>query len=110
MSAAAVDPLFDPEVNEHPHEYYAQLRTTDPVHRIPGTNTFLVTRMDLIHEVVAKTGVYSSVSAKFLHVHGNGDAPGLRGVGPGAEDIDLESAGQVLATADPPDHGRQRKV
>jgi cytochrome P450 len=110
MTAAAVDPLFDPDVVESPHEYYAQLRETDPVHRIPGTDTFLVTRMDLIHEVVAKTGVFSSVSAKFLHVHGHGDRPGLRGVRPGDESIDLESAGAVLATADPPDHGRQRKV
>jgi cytochrome P450 len=110
MADTAGDPLFDFDVVEQPHEYYAQLRETDPVHRIPGTETFLVTRMDLIHEVVAKTGVFSSVSARFLHVHGNGDRPGLRGVRPRDDDVDLERAGAVLATADPPDHGRQRKV
>jgi cytochrome P450 len=109
MPDTAVDPLFDPDVVEHPHEYYAQLREHDPVHEIAGTGTFLVTRMDLIREVVAKTGIYSSVSTRFLHVHGNGAAPGLRGVGPDAAELDA-SAGQVLATADPPDHGRQRKV
>ena len=109
MPDPAVDPLFDPDVVERPHEYYARLREQDPVHEIAGTRTFLVTRMDLVHEVVAKTGVFSSVSARFLHVHGSGDAPGLRGVGPDAAEID-PSVGQVLATADPPDHGRQRKV
>jgi cytochrome P450 len=105
---AVVDPLFDPAVVEEPHAYYSQLRETDPVHEIPGTGTFLVTRMDLIREAVARTGDFSSVSARFLHVHGHGETPGLRGVSLDAE-IDT-SQGMVLATADPPDHGRQRKV
>ena len=73
-----VDPLFEPEVVEDPHGYYAQLRATDPVHELPGTGTFLVTRMDLIHEVVAKPSVYSSVSGRFLHHRVNG---GRRGSG-----------------------------
>ena len=105
-----VDPLFDPEVVEDPHGYYAQLRATDPVHELPGTGTFLVTRMDLIHEVVAKPLVYSSVSGRFLHHRVNGGAPGLRSPSP---DIDIDTdggVGAVLATADPPDHTRQRKV
>jgi cytochrome P450 len=107
---AVIDPLFDPEVVEDPHEYYAQLRTMDPVHELPGTNTFLVTRMHLIHEVVAKTAVYSSRSGVFLHHQVNGGAPGLRS--PSLEiDADPDSeVGAVLATADPPDHTRQRKV
>ena len=106
---AAVDPLFDPAVVEDPHGYYAQLRMTDPVHELPGTGTFLVTRMHLIHEVVAKPALYSSHSGVFLHHTVNGGAPGLRGPMPG--DIDMDSgAGAVLATADPPDHTRQRKV
>jgi cytochrome P450 len=102
------DPLFDPAVVEDPHEYYALLRETDPVHELPGTGTFLVTRMDLIHEVVAKPAVYSSVSTQFLHHHAHDGAPGLRGVSPRAE-LDT-GQGAVLATADPPDHTRQRKV
>jgi cytochrome P450 len=103
------DPLFDPAVVEAPDEYYARLRSTDPVHHVPGTTAYLVTRMDLIHEVVAQPAVYSSLSTVFLHEHGGGGGgPGLRGVSPGA-DIDT-SQGMVLATADPPDHTRQRKV
>lgn len=106
---AAIDPLFDPAVVEDPHGYYAQLRAMDPVHELPGTGTFLVTRMQLIHEVVAKPTIYSSHSGVFLHHRVNGGAPGLRSPAPG--DIDMDSgAGAVLATADPPDHTRQRKV
>jgi cytochrome P450 len=107
---AIIDPLFDPEVVEDPHGYYAQLRAMDPVHELPGTKTFLVTRMNLIHEVVTKPTVYSSHSGVFLHHTVNGGAPGLRSPSP---DIDVDSDsgfGAVLATADPPDHTRQRKV
>jgi len=105
---AAVDPLFDPEVVEDPHGYFAQLRATDPVHELSGTGVFLVTRMDLIHEVVAQPSVFSSVSARFLHRRANDGAPGLQGVFPGAEEE--VATGAVLAAADPPEHTRQRKV
>jgi len=108
LTSAVTEPLFDPQVVEAPHEYYAELRTSDPVHELPGTGTFLVTRMDLIHEVVAKPAIYSSVSTRFLHHRAQGEAPGLRGVSPDA-DVDT-GQGSVLATADPPDHTRQRKV
>jgi cytochrome P450 len=107
---AIIDPLFDPEVVEDPHGYYARLRAADPVHEVPGTGTFLVTRMDLIHEVVAKPAVFSSVSRQFLHHRVNGGAPGLRSPAPDADADTGDGAGAVLATADPPDHTRQRKV
>ena len=97
---ATIDPLFDDEVVENPHSYYAQLRALDPVHEVPHTGTFLVTRMDLIHEVVAKPTVFSSVSTKFLHRSADGGLPGLRSPAPG---IDTESGvGAVLATAGKP--------
>jgi cytochrome P450 len=110
LAAGVTDPLFDPVVVEDPHDYYAHLCATDPVHELPGTGTFLVTRMDLIREVVAKPAAFSSVSTKFLHHRADGAAPGLR---PATPDVDLDldqSGGSVLATADPPDHTRQRKV
>jgi len=102
------DPLFEPAVVEDPHRYYAQLRELDPVHELPGTGTFLVTRIDLIHEVVADTTRFSSRSGRFLHHRANAGLPGLRGVG--GDELDAGDTGAVLATADPPDHGRQRKV
>ena len=103
-----IDPLFDPAVVEEPHEYYAQLRAVDPVHEIRGTGTFLVTRMDLIHEVVANPAVFSSVSTDFLHHRANNGAPGLQSAFPGLDSDRVPTP--VLAAADPPDHTRQRKV
>jgi cytochrome P450 len=103
-----IDPLFEPGVVEDPHPYYAELRATDPVHEVPGTGTFLVTRMDLVHQVVAAPTVFSSVSVQFLHHRANDGGPGLRGA---AVEVAADSgAGAVLATADPPDHTRQRRV
>src|ERR1700722_18539060 len=107
MATTAVDPLFDPAVLEAPHPYYAQLRETDPVHLIDGTDAYLVARLDLVHEVVANPGIYSSRSSEFLYLS-ESDQPGLRspGLAPAAD----EEMPGVLATADPPDHGRQRKI
>jgi len=102
------DPLFQPAVVEDPHGYYAQLRALDPVHELPGTGTFIVTRINLIHQVVADTARFSSRNSRFLHHRASGGMPGLRGVG--GNDLAAGDAGAVLATADPPDHGRQRKV
>jgi cytochrome P450 len=101
-----IDRLFDPDVVEQPHDYYRGLRENDPVHEVAGTGTFLVTRMDLIHDVVVRTDVFSSVSAEFLH-KGDWPAPGLR---PAVSGYSSEMGGGVLATVDPPDHQRQRKV
>ena len=107
MATTRTDPLFDPEVVERPHPYYAHLRQVDPVHRIEGTNAFLVSRLDLIHQVVADPKTYSSQSAEFLWVTEANEpllrSPGAVGAGP---EVELS----VLATADPPDHGRQRRV
>jgi len=98
-----VDPLFDLDVVQNPHPYYGELRENDPVHEVvPGV--FLVTRMDLIHDVVGRTDVFSSDTAEFLH-KGDWPTPGLRA----AMSSHSGSAG-ILATADPPDHQRQRRV
>ena len=106
MGDIPLDPLFDAAVVQQPFEYYAELRTTDPVHEvIPGT--FLVTRMDLIHEVVNRTATFSSSATAFLHKGDHATAV-LRSALPGAE-LDADIPG-IIATADPPDHERQRKV
>ncbi|MGO9335055.1 MAG: cytochrome P450 [Acidimicrobiales bacterium] len=107
MATARTDPLFDLEVVEQPHPYYAQLRQFDPVHRIEGTNAFLVARLDLIREVIANPRLYSSQSSEFLCI-GEANQPDLRS--PADVHAGLEGMEAVLATADPPDHGRQRKV
>lgn len=107
MTATTGDPLFDSEVLEHPYAYYALLRESDPVHLIEGTNAYLVARVDLIQEVVANPHIYSSHSSEFLYIS-ESNQPGLRSPGPPGES-DVEMPG-VLATADPPSHGRQRKI
>lgn len=100
------DPLFDPSVVEEPHPYFAHLREQDPVHYIEGTDTFLVSRLALIQQVIADTTTYSSHSNEFLSVASDG-TPSLRGVLDGEVGADLPG---ILATADPPDHTRQRRV
>jgi cytochrome P450 len=107
MTATTADPLFDSEVLEQPFPYYAQLRVSDPVHLIEGTNAYLVSRLDLIQEVVANPHIYSSQSSEFLYL-GESNQPGLRSPGYSAGS-DVEMPG-VLATADPPAHGRQRRI
>ena len=100
------DPLFDPSVVEEPHPYFAHLREQDPVHYLEGTDTFLVSRLALIQQVIADTTTYSSHSNEFLSVASDG-TPSLRGVLDGEVGADLPG---ILATADPPDHTRQRRV
>ncbi len=102
----AVDELFSPGTVEDPYSYYQDLRRHDPVHEIAGTCTFVVTRMDLVHEVVADPGTYSSAASAYLHL-GDWPAPALR---PPMTDMPDDVAGSAVATTDPPDHGRQRKV
>jgi cytochrome P450 len=102
-----LDPLFDPTVIEKPYEYFAQLREHDPVHEVEGTGAFLVTRMDLIHEVIADTSTFSSDTIKFLHLDGDGRQELLSASSELVEGLDVP---MVLATADPPDHTRQRRV
>jgi cytochrome P450 len=102
-----VDALFDAAVVQDPTDYYRQLRATDPVHEVVD-GTFLVTGMDLVREVVANTDIFSSRAINFLH-HGDWPRPGLRPLIPDGLGVSDDIPG-VLATADPPDHGRQRKV
>jgi len=106
-AAPAREPLFDPGVVEQPYEYFATLRNADPVHEVAGTGAFLVTRMDLIHEVIADTSTYSSDTVKFLHLDQNGRPELWSATSEMVEGLDVP---MVLATADPPDHTRQRRV
>jgi cytochrome P450 family 144 len=106
--APGIDPLFDPAVMQDPYEYYRDLRENDPVHEIPGTGAYLVTRAQTIYDVVSNTEVFSSVSGEFLH-KGEWEKPGLRGLSTGGY-VPEDNAGGGVAGADPPAHTRQRKV
>ena len=105
-SETAIDALFGDEVVQDPHDYYRHLRENDPVHEVEGTGTYVVTRMDLIHEIVADTDTYSSAASNYLHL-GDWPRPGLR---PAMSGLTEGATGSAVATTDPPDHSRQRKV
>jgi cytochrome P450 len=106
MTDHEVDELFSIGAIEDPHPYYRRLRDTDPVHEIEGTATFVVTTMSLIHEVVADPETFSSATGEFLHL-GDWARPGLR---PAMTGLSAADAGGAIATTDPPDHARQRKM
>jgi cytochrome P450 len=106
-SVTAVDPLFDPAVVEAPYDYFARLRDLEPVHEVDGTGAFLVTRMDLVHEVIADTSTYSSDTVRFLHLDEGGRPELWSATSEMVAGLDVP---MVLATADPPDHTRQRRV
>lgn len=102
-----MDPLVDERVTASPHETFKQLRETDPVHLVAGTNVYAVSALRLIHEVVGDPSTFSSKTDEFLHVR-PGEAPELRsasGLHP-----DEEPPFPILAISDPPDHTRQRKA
>ncbi len=102
-----VDRLFDPEIVECPHAYYAELRELDPVHRVAGTDAFVVCRADLIKEVVGDPGRFTSTTGEFLYRDEHGQV-GLRPpLGLAGHDEDIPA---ILATADPPTHTRQRAL
>lgn len=93
--------IFAPELIDDPFPGLADLRATDPVHRVRGTDVFLVTSWDLVQEVVADPATYSSHLRRVLIRTGDG----------GASTLPLDGGGtveQVLATADAPVHGPQR--
>jgi cytochrome P450 len=104
-----LDPLFHEDVVQDPYLYFDDLRETDPVHEIPGTNCYLVTSMALVREVVARTVDFSSENTVFLQTDLS-----MMDVLPsyGADDLDdtLTARGRVLATADGEVHRRQRTV
>jgi cytochrome P450 len=92
---------FGPETAECPFELYATLRREAPVRRLPGQDYWVVSRMEDIREVALHPEVFSSnivaiVTGATPEVH----AVRSRGVG----------LVDVLATADPPVHSRQRRL
>lgn len=103
-----LDKLFEEQTVQDPYGYLGDLRKNDPVHEIPGTGCYLITSMELIRSVVARTDEFSSVNAHFLHVDAS-NQPTLRSVG-GAEMEEAAYAAGVLATVDGADHRRQRRV
>lgn len=103
LDAGRVLDIFDPALITDPYPALARLQTTEPVHRIPGTDVHLVTSWDLVQEALADPATFSSHLRAAL----------LRGNDGRATTLPLDGGGtieQVLATADDPVHRPQRQA
>jgi len=98
-----IDP-FAPEALEDPYELYAKLRADAPVHRLDGTELWMVSRYADLVEAASKPDVFSSHISAVIYA-GQGPTPAVLQADP-----DAIGAVDVLATADPPDHTLQRKL
>ena len=98
-----LDP-FAPEALEDPYELYSALRDGDPVHRIPESDLWMISRYADLVEAAAKPDVFSSHISAVIYA-GQGPTPAVLQADP-----DAIGAVDVLATADPPDHTQQRKL
>ena len=103
MSDAAIDP-FAPDALEHPYDLYRALRAGAPVHRIPESDLWMVSRYADLVEAAAKPEIFSSHISAVIYA-GQGPTPAVIQADP-----DAIGAVDVLATADPPDHTAQRKL
>jgi hypothetical protein len=95
-----VDSLFDPRVVEAPYAYCGWLCDKHPVHRIAGTDEFVVAHRGLTQEVVADPMTFSA-STDFLFIDANGISPTARLMGRGTG---------VCWRWPTPDHTGQRRV
>lgn len=110
-SVEGFDPR-EPAVMQCPYPHYAALRSTDPVHRMPGEmvgrpgdDVYAVSRYDLVSEVLTDWQTYSSRFGT------PGAAPPrhlldeLRAIAAGGYDRPA-----TMLTADPPVHTRYRRL
>jgi len=102
MSALAdLDP-FSPDVVQEPHAFYAALRREAPLYRLPNGAYYLISRYRDVRDAAMNPDVYSSNLVAVL-LQGV-EQPELMAIEGGAGAVD------ALAIADPPVHGRQRKL
>lgn len=91
------DPL-DPTITECPFDYYQALRESGGVFRVPNRNFFLVSRYDLVMQVVKDTETFSSKAGVQVPSAPDGSHRPREG------DV------RTLLTADPPEHRFYRNL
>lgn len=92
LATTAPEPRYDPyspDVIENPYPWFRWLRSDSPCHYVEHRNVFVVTRAEDVRAIARNPGLFSS-------------AQGLGGHGAPAQ--------HDLATTDPPEHGRLRKM
>jgi cytochrome P450 len=92
-----------PEIVENPYPFYVALREHAPVYRVPGTDVYLVSKRQLIEEVLDREDDFSAnlTGALMLGSTGEPDVLDLSKLG-GAVD--------AIANADEPSHSVHRKL
>lgn len=95
---------LDPAVIACPHAYYKKLRDEAPVHRDPNTGFYMVSRHDLVMEVIRHPEIFSSRFAQALE--GGRETPEkVKAImSEGWEAVD------TMLTQDPPEQRRYRKL
>ena len=88
---------------DDPYPFYAQLRANDPVHRVDGSNFFLVSTWELVNEAVMRPGDFSSNLTASMVLDPDGGVSEFTMAPPG-------DPGHVLGTADDPVHAIHRKM
>lgn len=95
--------LLDPVVIENPYPFYDTLLAQAPVYQVPGTEVFLVSSWELIHQVLKNQQDYSANLTGIL----------VTGVDGEPELFDLTQFGgsvDAIANADEPFHTVHRKL
>jgi cytochrome P450 len=98
---------FDLAVLADPYDLYARMRATSPVHYVPDMDLFLVSRYADVQDAASRKDEFSS------HLTALVMASASTAHSIGAELVQMDGgidAVDALATADPPDHTRQRKT
>lgn len=93
----ARDPL-DPEITDCPFEYYSALREAGGVFKVPERNFYLVSRYDLVMQVVKDTDTFSSKTGVQVPSAADGSHR------------PREGEVRTLLTADPPEHREYRAL
>ena len=91
------DPL-DPDITECPFDYYHALREDGGVFQVPDRNFFLVSRYDLVIQVVKDTDTFSSKTGVQVPSAADGSHRPREGMV------------RTLLTADPPEHRLYRNL
>lgn len=96
---------FDPQTLQCPFPHYAAMRAHDPVHEVGGLGFYLVTRHDLVLEVVRDPETYSNQ-------FGQTSMPLPDDVRQRMLAVIADGYPRVptMLTADPPDHTRYRRL
>ncbi|CAN5698761.1 cytochrome P450 [soil metagenome] len=108
-TSETVDPSgfnpFDPQTLQCPFPHYAAMRAKDPVHEVGGLGFYLVTRHDLVLEVVRDPETYSNQ-------FGQTSMPLPEDVRQRMIEVIADGYPRVptMLTADPPDHTRYRRL